>query len=252
MKTLIKSTMVSLPLILAGTIAASASDWSVTDVQILYGSGYEFGSNGPGNTNISTLTIQHASGWKYGDNYAYFDMRKESNGNGNTDIFGEYSPRLSLGKISGSDLSFGFIKDVLISGGVDMGTNFFATKYGIGLDLAIPGFDWFRLDTHVYDISKGGSGTQKASYQITPAWSMTFDIGKAKFDFTGFIDFTGPSGGNSKFQILAQPQLRLDVGNFFEVPGSLYVGIEVQIYDNKFGVEGVNETIPQFLMVYKF
>lgn len=63
------------------------------------------------------VTFQHANGWRFGDNFLFFDTAMPHGGK--ADYYGEYYGNLSLGKITGVDLSIGPIKDV----GVLMGIN---------------------------------------------------------------------------------------------------------------------------------
>ena len=248
---LIKKSLL-LGLITSISMSAVATDWSNTEVMFLKGNDYHLGSKAPETHSATTITIQHASGWEYGDNYFYFDLTKETDTDaGSSDIFGEYYTRLSYGKISGSGMSEGFIKDTLLIAGVNYGTNFRVNTFGVGFDLNIPGFDWARLDIQSYKIAQGQPGATEATYQITPSWSIPFKIGNAKFDFTGFIDIIGETGGSSATQYLTQPQIRLDVGNFFDKPNVFYVGIEYSYWKNKLGVEGVNDHVPQLMIVYK-
>ena len=250
---LVKSILIStLGISMSFSMSASAADWSNTEVMYLEGDGFHLGSKTPDTHAAKTITFQHASGWEYGDNYFYFDLTKEDDdGASSSDIFGEYYTRLSYGKISGNGMSDGFIKDTLLIGGVNYGTNFRVNTLGIGFDLNIPGFDWASLSVQAYDVAQGSPGADKTTYQITPAWSMPFEIGKAKFDFTGFVDIIGGTGGNTVAQILTQPQLRMDVGNFIGKPNTLYVGVEYSYWKNKFGVEGVDDKVPQLMLVYK-
>src|SRR3546814_2823481 len=74
-------------------------------------------------SDLQTITFEHASGWTWGDMFLFVD-NKWYNGISGSDghtYYGEFSPRLSLGKISGADLSFGPIKDVLISATYERG-----------------------------------------------------------------------------------------------------------------------------------
>jgi nucleoside-specific outer membrane channel protein Tsx len=239
-------------LITSASISTNAANWSNTEIMLLKGNDYHLGSQAPGTHSATTTTIQHASGWEYGDNYFYFDLTKEANtDSGNSDIFGEYYTRLSYGKISGSGMSDGFIKDTLFIAGVNYGTNFRVNTFGVGFDLNIPGFDWARFDIQTYKIAQGQVGATEATYQFTPSWSIPFEIGGAKFDFTGFIDIIGDTGGNTATQILTQPQIRLDVGNFFGKPNVFYAGIEYSYWKNKFGVNGIDDHVPQLMVLYK-
>lgn len=237
---------------LSTSMLAGAADWSNTEVMVLKGNDYHLGSETPNTHSATTVTIQHASGWDYGDNYFYFDLAKETDTDaGTSDIFGEYYTRLSYGKISGNGMSDGIIKDTLLIAGVNYGTNFRVNTFGVGFDLNIPGFDWARLDIQSYKIAQGQPGVTETTYQLTPSWSIPFKIGNSKFDFTGFMDIIGDTGGSSATQLLTQPQIRLDVGNFFGKPNVFYVGIEYSYWKNKFGVDGITDHVPQLMALYK-
>ncbi|MCK5190998.1 MAG: hypothetical protein KAR12_13175, partial [Methylococcales bacterium] len=41
-----------------------AFDWTSSNVQLLYGSDFEFGDR-----DRTTITVEHAHGWKYGQNF---------------------------------------------------------------------------------------------------------------------------------------------------------------------------------------
>lgn len=236
--------------------AVAAADYSSTGLDVLYGSDYDLGSNGAGGTDAVTLTFEHFSTWEYGDNYFFFDTVFEANGNENTRIYGEYYPRISMSKVTGEDLSvnvadgLGF-KDVSASVGINAGNDVRVLTYGPSWNFNIPGFAFFQLDTYAYDdISKPGLRT---TYLITPIWSVPFEVQGLKFEFKGFADFIGSRGAGTRSQILAQPQLRFDVGDLlFDAPGRLTAGTEYSYWHNKFGVKGVNESVWQLLAGYKF
>jgi len=54
-----------------------------------------------------------------------------------------------------------------------------------------------------------------------------------KFVFKGFLDWIGEEG-NSPKQVLTQPQLLLDLGDFWNKPDRLFIGAEYQYWQNKF------------------
>jgi nucleoside-specific outer membrane channel protein Tsx len=171
-------------------------------------------------------------------------------------LYGEAYSTFSLGKISGLDLSYGLVKDFGVTVGVNLGENmdspqsgYRAWLYGVTVDLDLPGFDYFNIDflrqrvTETADI-----GT---SWQITPAWKLPFEIAGTKWSFEGFADFIGRNHAAAR-QALTQPQLRLDVGDFFGNSEHLYIGIEYQYWHNKYGIKGLHDNVPQALLLWRF
>ena len=67
-----------------------------------------------------------------------------------------------------------------------------------------------------------------------------------------FADYIGSKTGSYAENFLAQPQVRLDVGEFFGMPNRLQVGMEYQYWYNKYGIKGFTESLPQALLVWKF
>jgi len=90
-----------------------------------------------------------------------------------------------------------------------------------------------------------------STFQISPSWNLPFTLGSARFEFRGFLDYAGGEGGGEA-QLLAQPQLLLDVGNFSGKPDNFYVGLEYLYFRNKFGVDGVDEKVAQLMGKWVF
>ncbi len=235
--------LIALGFLAAPALAGSAT-WSTTNIQYLYGSNFELGDKAR-----STITVEHANNWKYGDNFFFVDITNpERDGNQTkTDAYVEFSPRFSLNKILNKDLSFGPISEVLIATGLEMGDGFHNYTYGLGLSLKVPKFAFVQLNFYVRD-NPQQSGT---TYQITPAWRMPFSIGSADFVFKGFADIAG-SEGTTKFNIDFQPVLLLDLGKFAGAPKQFYGGVEYIYWHNKFGVDGVDEYAPQAMLEWLF
>ena len=98
-----------------------------------------------------TITFEHASGWNWGDLFLFVDQKffnGAENGAGDTrSFYGEFSPRLSFGKLLGKDLSFGPVKDVLLAATYEFGEDETeAYLLGPGFDLDVPGFNFFKLN----------------------------------------------------------------------------------------------------------
>lgn len=245
--------------------SALAADWSDTEISYLRGT--QFRDNGnDAEFGKSIITIQHASGYRYGRNFFFIDLIKSDAGdNKAAEIYGEYYHTLSLSKLGAFDLSGNAIKDIGITAGLNYGSknsefgpNPKVLLLGPTFDLNLPGFAFFNVDVLAYHDAGSFSGfgggqlcgSTKTTFQITPAWKLPFSIGSAKFSFEGFLDEIGDHG-TCKNQVLAQPQLRWDVGNHFGKPDSVYLGFEYQYWHNKFGIKGRNESFPQLLLTFK-
>ncbi len=242
---------------------AGAATWSDTELQVLYGKHFQEPFN-PNDVAKTIVTLQHASGWEYGRNFFFFDaLKSDEKDNAAGEIYGEYYSTFSLSKITGSDFKFAFIKDIGVTAGFNYGAksgagptaNPIVYLPGITLDFDVPGFAYFDMDILAYiDRGKFGgtsNGCNADTYQITPYWKLPFQIGPTKWSFEGFVDFIGDHG-SCEFQILTQPQIRLDVGNFMGKPDKLFVGIEYQYWKNKYGIKDLDDNFPQLLGVWKF
>ena len=218
-------------------------DWTSSNIQYLYGGDFIFAEQ-----ERSTVTIEHAHGWKYGTNFFFVDMY---NNNG-FEVYAEVYSYLSLNKISGAGLSLGPIKDLSLAGGINISNRpeekrFQAYLVGISLDLANEYFDYLQLDVMAYK----DDGVNSWGVQVTPVWSFPFDLGTTKFKFRGFVDIKdGNTNMLGNVTMLAQPQLLLDVGDLVSWKSDVfYIGAEYSFWLNKFGVEDVNESAWQGMII---
>ena len=84
--------------------------WQSNNIYLLHGMGYEVGSD-----EQTTITLEHSSEWSLGDLFIFTDLTKYRDSNQGDGVYGEFSPRLSLSKITSTDFNKGFIKDLLIT-----------------------------------------------------------------------------------------------------------------------------------------
>lgn len=228
---------ISLPL----SAGANLLEWHTTNVQILRGKGFELGDDIMG-----IATLEHANGWKYGDNFLFIDYFIDDP----NQSYGEFSPRLSFSKITGEDFSYGLIQDVLLSFTYEKGVDFDALLYGAAVDLNIPGFALAQLNAYARDNT---SFSDDFGWQITGVWSRPFDLGNTKWVFEGYFDYAEFENRSGVRNFLTQPQLNLDLGHALGYEeGHLYTGVEIQYWDNKFGIDGIEEFAPQALIKYVF
>jgi nucleoside-specific outer membrane channel protein Tsx len=251
---------------LAGCLVAADSwaglaQWSATNLQLLYGDNYQsiYFNNDTGKLDSvddvrSVITVEHVNGWKYGDNFMFFDITNADRTTETaTSYYGEISPRLSFGKMLGVDLNKGLVNDVLITTTAEIGEGLRNYLYGVAVDLNLPGFAFFQFNYYVRNEVEifNGPSENDTGYQITLAWLAPFSIGTTSWAFEGFIDYAydvDPGADN----IIAGPRLLLDVGEFFGEKGALQAGIEYQIWRNKFAIDDIDEDVVQAMVKFIF
>ena len=231
--------------------------WTDTEVQYLHGDDYQLPGN-PNDVSRSIITLSHADGWALGRNFFFMDTLFSERGEAaQINLYGEFYSYLSLSKMSGKDLAYGLFKDLNVTAGVNAGENLDNARsgarvilYGFTVDFNLPGFKLFSVDFLRHDALEPTSFG--SSWQITPVWKFPFTLAGTHWSLEGFADFIGPKGANYAGSVLAQPQIRLDVGDFFGVGNHLFIGIEYQYWNNKFGIKGLREGLPQALVLWKF
>ena len=218
-------------------LAADLLQWQ--DNSLTYLNGIDFKVDPP---KQQTVTFEHASGWSFGDLFIFVDGIKYNTeatngaGDGHT-FYGEISPRLSLGKISGADLSFGPIKDVLLATTYEFGEDDVDSYLiGPGFDLAIPGFDYFSLN--FYNRTTDGKRDGDNVWQITPVWSYTIPVGKSDIVIDGFMDWVVDNDKDYHANLHFNPQIKYDLGKAMSWgEKQLYVGIEYDYWKDKYGID---------------
>lgn len=239
------------------TASGAGFEWSNSEIQYLHGDSYRMPSN-PKPVSMSIITVTHADGWSLGRNFFFMDTYISDGGQSQqTSVYGEAYSYFTLGKLLKKDLSLGMFKDINATVGVNAGENFDTPKsgsriflYGITLDFNLPGFKMFTLDVLQHEqLDTVPNGN---SWQITPVWIFPFTIADTKWSIVGFADFIGKKNAGYAYNIITQPQLRLDVGDLWGKSGHFYAGIEYQYWHNKYGIQGLNESLPQALLLWKF
>jgi len=226
---------------------SQAANWSSTSLLLHSGSGYELGKD-----DRTILTLEHVSGWNYGSNFFFIDATEpNSDGPGETGFYGEFSPSLSLGKLSGSDMSFGIVKDVSLEGTWEVNQFGNAKLFGVGLALDIPNVPVANLK--LYQRFTENNGESDSAPQVTFVWMAPFALGSTNWVFEGFLDYAFEEKDVGKVEnIIAAPRLLLDTGALWGAPKQLYTGIEYQYWMNKFGVDGVDENVVQATVKWTF
>ena len=231
--------------LLATSVAVQAKPiWQDFSLSALYGENYKLTTE----KEQTTITAEYAAKLKYGDVFAFYD-RSESGGNkGN---YFELSPRLSLGAVSGKDLSLGRVKDVLIATtweGSDSSNNYL---YGIGFDLDLPKFQYANINFY-----RVNNEDQPDDWQMTFSYAVPFNIRSEDFLFDGFLDWSSAEKSSDAVRYHSElnwtSQLKWNVGKHISPDTRLYLGIEYSHWTNKYGVAGIDENNVSALLKYHF
>lgn len=213
--------------------------WQDFSLTYLNGSDYEVGDE-----DRQVVTVEHASGHSWGDTFFFMDRLKWDDGT--TENYMEFSPRLSLGGVTGSDLSFGPIKDVLIATTWESGENFDNLLYGVGFSFDVPGFNYFNANIYKVD-----NDLNDNDEQLTLTWGLPFSLGNADFLYDGFLDWSSASDTNAS-EMNWTSQLKWNIGKYFGMKSKLYIGTEYAYWNNKFGIKGADERNPAFLLKWHY
>nr|HPQ95927.1 outer membrane protein OmpK [Thiolinea sp.] len=190
------------------------------------------------------ITVEHSSRHHWGDTFFFMDRLQSDDGT--TQNYAEFSPRLSLGGVTDSDLSFGPVKDVLLASTWESGENFDNLLYGIGFALDVPGFNYVNLNVY-----KAANDVSEDDEQLTLTWGLPFKLGSADFLYDGFLDWSSASATNAA-EMNWTSQLKWNVGKHLALKSPLYLGLEYAHWNNKFGIKGVDERNPALLLKWHF
>lgn len=250
-------------IILAATLwSTPALAQSTTEAHLLFGSLKNPGFAGGGSTDTWTATVQHASGWAFGDLFFFFDMINPEDAS--LDIYGEAYPSLSLAKISGGSVSLGPIRDISLLMGFNWAADANVRKYlpGVGISWSIPGFLFLNTWITAFldgsgGVDSGGAPSESSSFMVDVNWGYPLEIDGVSLSLEGHIEYIGSRsnelGQDVSWWINGQPQLRLDLGKLlYGESGQLFIGTEYWIWVNKLGDPRTDEGAFQALLAWRF
>lgn len=248
MKTLLTACLVAGAVALSAIAHADESplQWHNESLTLLAGKHYKVNPH-----RQYTATFEHASGWSWGDVFFFLDSihyKNEKDANlGKSTYYGEFTPRFSLGKITGKDFSFGIVQDVLLATTYEFGENRQHNYLiGPGVDLAIPGFDYFQLN--LYYRKSDSNKVPAGAIQVTPVWAVTIPVGNSDILIDGYIDWVVNNKTAKRSSAYHQndyhanlhinPQVKYDLGKALGYEAKhLYVGFEYDYWKNKYGIK---------------
>jgi len=263
---------------------AMAADWS--DTSIAWRAGTRFAE--PFNAKDirkDILQFTHASGYKYGSNFFNLDIllsdRTDPSAKGATsgaqEFYAVYRHTLDWGKVSGTPLRLGPVKDVGLTLGFDANTKTDA-GYNSKKRMLVAGPTFMvdakgLLNVGVYALWESNApystftqvSTPRYRYETHPmlgaVWA--FPLGASGLSFEGYANFIGAKGKNefgrdTRPETNIDMQLMLDVGGLFDLkPKRFRAGVAYQYWRNKFGndarsIPGATASTPMVKAQYGF
>jgi nucleoside-specific outer membrane channel protein Tsx len=226
--------------ILASPAVMAEQLWSDASLTYLNGSDFKVGDS-----KRQYLTFEHASGHTWGDNFFFIDHSESDKGAKNN--YFELAPRVSLSYLTGKELKTGLIKDVYLAGTLEGSANADNYLAGVGVGLNVPKFKYVNVNVY-----KANNEKIADDEQLTVTWALPLQVGKAEFLYDGFID-TSTKQDDHAAETNFTSQIKWDAGKqLFHTKKPIYVGIEQSEWRNKFGIDGVNESNPAFMIKAHF
>lgn len=229
---------------------AQAADWSDNSIGYRYASGQsEPGVSDKVNKNIINFT--HVSGDKLGMNLFTIDLLRSNSADpsnkgtdGAQEWYGFYKRSYSLTALSGEKTTFGFAKDISLTGRIDAGaknTEFAPAPFKIrlGLSAALPvtagfwdvGIEMYKESNH------NGILGKKVTFDSVPALTSAWAIPMGPGTLGGFLDVVAPKGKDG-FDAYTKTETLLRANYLFDIGGAksqLKAGFGVEYWNNKFG-----------------
>lgn len=239
-----KKLLLALIVALTPTLVSAEVYWQDFSITYLRGNDYKVEHN-----QKSVLTFEHAAATSWGDSFFFMDHLMANDGQ--VENYAEWSPRISLSKMTGYDFGEGVVKDVLFASNLEMSQHETNILNGIGFDLNIPGFQYIQAN-----IYHRQNDNRENGWQFTTVWAAPFKVGGRQILYDGFLDWISATK-ESQPSLNMTSQLKVLVSDLIGVSGKAYIGVEYVYWLNKYGIKDspnlrTNESNLNLLIKYHF
>lgn len=212
------------------------SDFSAT---YLSGDDYQVGDN-----KRQVLTLEYFAKTSWGDSFTFVDRLRSDNGD--DELYGEFTPRFKLMEFEQNALSSLFIATSIEFGNFSssngVGKSLTNYLYGVGSQFKVPYFDFLNVNLFYRNNEHGEN-----NYQTTISWGLPL----GPFYYDGFMDYATSTDVKSPSMNLTS-QLKYNVGKHLNIDNKVYLGVEYVYWQNKFGIDGVDEKNLNLLIKFHF
>ncbi|WP_440904253.1 outer membrane protein OmpK [Catenovulum sp. SX2] len=202
--------------------------WSDASISLLYGQNYQVGHK-----YRNVITLEHAAGHSWGDHFFFVDRIDRALDKAT--VYAEFMPRVSGNAFFDDAFKFGVIKDVLLATRFEYAEATGERNYllGFGVDLDLPGFTYFKINTLHRENEFYPDNTL-----LMMVWAVPFNLFGQNWLYDGFYDWnSGTQGYASSFNMTSQ--LKIQVNQSKKYP--IYLGVEYAYWNNKFGIKDTPE-----------
>ncbi len=199
-----------------GSDARAEGLFHTSSASLLYGTNFDDASvgNDPAEGRMLTVTLENFTELPFGDSFFFLDLVNGDFGEGPAAgyrMYGEWNPRVSLSKVTGTRVGLGVLKDVLLAYEHNRGSSgFVSNNFGVGLDFTLPFVPVLKLNTYLRN-----DNFNLPTVQFTLVWHAPFQTGPVRWSLGGFADvfrIRGAPEGEGGWDVMCQPQLLMDVG----------------------------------------
>lgn len=232
-----------------------AAVFSQSTVSILRGDHFKVGND----RSRTEFTYENLNITEFGDSFFWMDVNSPSAANDDsvrtTGTYGEWSPRISLGKNSGLLSGNGAIQDIFLASTFEFGGNgLYSNLVGIGFNFNISKFQVFQWNFYIRDnLNASGTTTQSTFFYSMPILLIPNHpiVWKAYIDMVHGDEGSSSGGDLVKSHSHTGQQLLMDLNLFNKSKGSLLAGLEYQVWTRKFGIpENVISDTKEFNLKY--
>ncbi len=241
-------TLAAVAVVALGTMTSANAKvlFSDTSVSLLYGNDYELAKDGE----LTTLTLEHASSHTWGGVFFFVDRLQgasDSEKSRAKDIYGELAPKFKIGNYKNS-----FIKQVNLAAQYEFGSNtsgFEQDNYlvGVGVDLDVPIDGMKYASASLYHAFNDDTFSDADDQQIT----LTYGWEKNNIVVDGYVDYSFNNDDKAN-QLHINPQIKYNLQEVLGIDNRVEVGIEYSYWKNKFGNDGVDQSVPSALLKVHF
>lgn len=202
---------------------------------------------------IYTVTLEHFSEWKYGDNFAFIDFEGQPEFSSRTETtYYEIAPRLSLDRLTGHKVApLELLGETYVTVQYNKGHEDYINRVwlsGLSVDFNFqPNFGYSSLS-----IMLRHEETQDQAYQLTYVWGQPFRLFGLQFSTQGFADYWK---NDSHEVFLTEPQIRFHLASLFgsdSLLANAVIGSEIEISHDFFSEDADWQVNPTLFFAVSF